>query len=168
MLRKYCLLICSCLGVSFITPTNEVPKIQLFPNFTFKGLFDTTYKLTDLKGSYVLVNFWASWNEESRKMQIKQTPIYSKYHDLVFKQGTGFEIVSVSLDTEASEIQLALKKDRLNWVNQSCDFKAWEGNLVNQIALKGIPANFLIDPSGKILAQNIEADSLEVLLNSYQ
>jgi thiol-disulfide isomerase/thioredoxin len=140
----------------------------VFPDFNFVGMFDKNYKLTDLKGSYVLVNFWASWNEESRKMQLKQVPIYSKYRDQTFKEAVGFEIVSVSIDTEEAEMRLALKKDRLNWANHCCDSKGWDGQLVKELKLKGIPSNFLLNEKGIVIAQNIDADSLENLMRSFQ
>ncbi len=168
MFRAFLLLIFCYLLFSFKVADSTPGKPTIFPDFSFTGMFDKTYQLSDLKGSYVLVNFWASWNEESRKMQLKQTPIYSRFKDQIFKGANGFEVVSVSIDTEPLDMQLALKKDRLNWANQSSDFKGWDGKLVRQIKLKGIPANYLLDTKGVVIAQNIEADSLEILLLGFQ
>jgi thiol-disulfide isomerase/thioredoxin len=168
MFRAFSLLIICNLLFSFKVTDLSDGKLSLFPNFSFTGMFDKNYQLSDLKGNYVLINFWASWNEESRKMQLKQTPIYTKFRDQTFKEANGFEIVSVSIDTEPTDMQLALKKDHLNWANHYNEINAWEGKLVRDIQLKGIPANYLLDSKGIVIAQNIEADSLEMLLKGFQ
>ena len=168
MFLRYFILTLAFFTFSFVQKKNQTLFSKTFPDFQFQGLFEKNTQLSQLIGTYVLINFWASWNDESRKMQIKQAPIYSKFKDQTFKQANGFEIVSVSMDTEISEYQLALKKDRLNWANQTCDLMGWKGKLVQEIKLKGIPANYLLDPNGIVIAENIEADSVEALLMQFQ
>lgn len=168
MIRTWSIILFCALFFSFKATDSKLDKQVVFPDFSYIGMFDRTYLLSDLKGSYVLVNFWASWNEESRKMQLKQCPVYSRFKEQTFKDAFGFEIVSVSIDTEPIDMQLAIKKDRLNWANHSSDKKGWDGELVKLIHLKGIPANYLLNAKGHIIAQNIEADSLEILLRSFQ
>ena len=168
MFLRYFILTLAVFSFSFVQKKNQTLVSKTFPDFQFQGLFEKNTQLSQLKGAFVLINFWASWNDESRKMQIKQTPIYSKFKDQTFKQANGFEIVSVSMDTEIPEFQLALKKDRLNWANHACDLMGWKGKLVQEIKLKGIPSNFLLDANGIVIAQNIEVDSLETLLLQFQ
>jgi hypothetical protein len=168
MFLRYFLLTLTVFGFSFNSKINQGLIHKTFPDFNFQGGVEKNIQLNQLRGTYVLINFWASWNEESRKMQLKQTPLYSKYRDQRFKQANGFEIISISIDTEISEYQLALKKDRLNWANHTCDLKGWKGNLVQEIKLKGIPANYLLDPNGIVIAENIDADSIETLLLQFE
>ena len=87
-----------------------------FPNFQYKGMFQKENKLNGLKGSYVLVHFWASWNSESRELQLEFIPIYSKFKEKKFNKGKKFYIVSVSLDKEEKLYELAIKKDNLPWM----------------------------------------------------
>jgi thiol-disulfide isomerase/thioredoxin len=168
MFLRYFLLTLTVFCFSFIQKANQALVSKTFPDFSFQGMFEKNAQLSQLKGSFVLVNFWASWNEESRKMQLKQAPVYSRFKDQTFKQANGFEIVSVSIDTEISEYQLALKKDRLNWANYACDSMGWKGKLVQSIKLKGIPSNFLLDSNGIVIAENIDSDSLETTLLQLQ
>lgn len=134
------------------------------PNFSYKGQFAKGYQLKELKGSYVLVNAWASWNEESRKDQINLIETYAKFKDKRFKNGRKFYIISVSLD-ETDEIwTLALKKDNLPWKGHYCDYKSWDSELIKKLKINQIPANYLVNPYGIIVARNLKKENLDVFL----
>ncbi|MDP1725741.1 MAG: thioredoxin family protein [Bacteroidota bacterium] len=137
------------------------------PDFSYQGAFQKAYHLTDLKGSYVLVHFWASWNVESRTLQREMTIPYLKYKDKKFKIGRKFYIISISLDDSKKYCELALKKDNLPWKSLVCDEKGWNSPIVENCRVKTIPYNFLLSPDGIIVAKNLSSQDLERLLRAY-
>lgn len=157
--------------LSFILATvwlkAQPPTLQIgdtFPNFTYQGQFTKQYQISELKGSYVLIQFWASWNIESREMQLDFIDTYAKYRDRKFKKGRKFYIVSVSLDEELNIWEIALKKDNLPWKSHTCDGKGWYSPIVAAAQIEQIPANFLLDPNGRIIAKNLKKEALEEIL----
>jgi peroxiredoxin len=153
------------IGSYSLTAQNTMWNVgDTLPNFAYKGQFAKPYQLKELKGSYVLVNFWASWNEESRKSQIDLIESYARFKDKRFKNGRKFYIISVSLD-ETDEIwTLALKKDNLPWKGHYCDYQSWKSELLGKLKIDQIPANYLLNPSGIIIARNVKKEQLEELL----
>ena len=153
------------LSCHVVTAQNTMWNVgDTLPNFAYKGQFAKGYQLKELKGSYVLVNFWASWNEESRKSQIDLIESYARFKDKRFKNGRKFYIISVSLD-ETDEIwTLALKKDNLPWKGHYCDYQSWNSELLRKLKIDQIPANYLVNPNGIIIARNVKKEQLEEVL----
>ena len=146
---------------SFIQKAEKVAIGMPAPGFAQPDLNEKIISLKDFRGKYILLDFWASWCIPCRGEYpyLKQT--YSIYHD------RGFEIIAFSLDKlEDKDAWIdAIKKDNLPWI-QVCDFKGWSGKVVNEYNLfgKGIPANFLINPQGKIIARDLRGDGVEKIL----
>ena len=114
-------------------------------------------KLSDLRGQYVLIDFWASWCGPCRKENPNVRKVYAKYHD------KGFEILGVSLDKNSSAWLNAIQQDDLQWKHIS-DLKYWQSSVVPEYQIKGIPLTFLVDPEGNIAAKNLRGPSLEAKL----
>jgi peroxiredoxin len=115
-------------------------------------------KLSDNRGKFVLVDFWASWSAPCRTENINLLDIYKKYRD------KGFEIYQISLDQSKASWERAIKEDGLTWVNVS-DLKYWDSEIVTLYGVETIPANFLVDRAGNIMTKNITGDVLEKKLN---
>lgn len=114
--------------------------------------------LSDLKGKYVLLDFWASWCGPCRKENPNLVKVYKMFNT------KGFEIYSVSID-ESKEAWLgAISEDQLTWPQVS-DLKGWEGSTAIQYGIEAIPSNFLIDKQGKIIYKNLDSKQLQMLLN---
>lgn len=160
-----------CLILTFYLPLAKAQKSfavgDTLPNFSYPGQFTKSYQLKELKGSYVLIHCWASWNEESRKMQMEFIDPYARFKDKRFKNGRRFQIISISLDHDKALWELALKKDNLPWKMQVCDTKSWESPLINLLGINVLPQNFLIDPRGIIVKINVTPEELLQTLKSF-
>ena len=104
-----------------------------------------------LGGGYVLLDFWASWCAPCRKESPYLVQAYEAY------QSKGFKIVGVSLDNATAPWQHAIATDKLPW-DQLIDQQA--GEVVTNYAVRLIPANFLIDCNGIIVAKNLKGEAL--------
>jgi thiol-disulfide isomerase/thioredoxin len=115
----------------------------------------TNFKLSDLKGKYVLIDFWASWCGPCRKENPNVVKTYTKYKD------DGFTIVSVSLDTDKQKWLGAIQADGLIWPNHVSDLGGWNSKVSKKYNVSSIPFTVLIDKEGNILQTNLRGPALE-------
>ena len=113
-------------------------------------------KLSDYRGKYVLVDFWASWCAPCRRENPNLVKAYEKYKE------KGFEILGVSMDKAADKAKWlkAIEDDKLTW-KQVADLKGWENEAGALYEVKAIPMNFLIDPTGKIIGKYLRGEELD-------
>lgn len=124
------------------------------PDFTLQDTYGQPVSLSSFKGSYVLVDFWASWCKPCRRENPGIVKVYHKYHS------KGFSILGVSLDEEKDEWIAAIEKDNLEWPQVS-DGKGWQGSVVDLYGVRGIPMNFLLDKEGRIIDKGLRGELLE-------
>ncbi len=151
---------------SFTQTLNDIkPAVgEMAPEISMAGINGQTLKLSSLRGKIVLVDFWASWCRTCRIENNTYTQAYSKYKNRQFKDGDGFEIFSVSLDTDPTIWKKAIINDRMTWANHVSDFKKWDSQIVTTYNFKYLPHNLLIDKNGKILAKGLFGKNLEDFL----
>ncbi len=109
--------------------------------------------LSSLQGKYVLVDFWASWCKPCRQENPNVLKLYNQYKD------HNFEIYGYSLDKKQEDWIKAIKEDHIDWIHTS-DLKGWQGQGSLDYGIQSIPATFLIDPNGTIIAKNLRGEQL--------
>jgi thiol-disulfide isomerase/thioredoxin len=131
--------------------------IGVKPSFTMADTTGKKVSLRDFQGQYVLVDFWASWCGPCRKENPNVVKAYEKYH------AKGFEVVAISLDDKRAPWIKAIHTDGLPWIHLS-DLKGWKSELAAMYGITSIPASFLVDKEGKIIAKNLRGKDLEAKL----
>lgn len=128
------------------------------PELNFPSPTGEMIALTSLRGKYVLVDFWASWCRPCREENPNTVKLYNAYHD------QGFEVYGYSLDEEKNAWVKAIEEDGITWV-QTSDLKGWNAEGSFAYGVQAIPATYLIDPDGRIIAKNIKGFELETKLS---
>lgn len=131
----------------------SVEEGSMAPDFTLTSPAGESIKLSDLRGKYVLLDFWASWCGPCLREVPNVKKVYEKYHD------QGFEIFSVSLDEDKAKWEKAITDNGLNWVHGS-SLQGWNCPVAKLYNVRGVPAMLLIDKEGQIIATSLRGEAL--------
>lgn len=126
---------------------------SIMPEFKQNDVNGKSVSLSSFKGKYVLIDFWASWCGPCRGENPNVVRAYNEFKD------KKFTVLGISLDQDKNKWLEAIKNDKLTWTHLS-DLKYWQNAVAVQFGIQSIPANFLIDPTGKIVAKDLRGEAL--------
>jgi peroxiredoxin len=143
-----------------ITSNKTTAIGSVAPSFSAPSPSGETIALNDIKGKVTIIDFWAAWCGPCRKENPNVVRVYNKYHD------KGLEIIGVSLDGSSRQQNPkdawinAIAKDSLNWHHVS-NLNYFNDPVAKLYNIKSIPATFIIDSEGKIVAKDLRGPALE-------
>ncbi|MCD0488387.1 AhpC/TSA family protein [Pedobacter sp. MC2016-14] len=143
----------------FLKAGKNIAIGNLAPDFALKDTEGRTIRLSDYKGSYVFVDFWASWCGPCRKENPTIVKCYQNY------ASDSLKFLGVSLDADATSWRTAIKTDQLPWP-QLNDPESTNGIAAGLYGIRALPFNFMIDPKGKIIALGLRGEALEEKIKS--
>ncbi|MBK8609710.1 MAG: AhpC/TSA family protein [Chitinophagaceae bacterium] len=127
---------------------------SMAPELTMNDVNDKPFSLSQLRGKYVLVDFWASWCAPCREENPNVVAAFNQFKD------KNFTVLGVSLDKNKQAWINAIKEDHLNWQHIS-DLQYWSSAAIPLYGFDGIPYNVLVDPQGKIIATGLRESALQ-------
>ena len=124
------------------------------PNFTAPSPDGKTISLKESLGKVTIIDFWASWCGPCRAENPNVVAMYNELHD------KGLNIIGVSLDKDGTKWKEAIAKDKLTWTHVS-NLKFWDEPIAKQYNVQSIPATFIVDAKGNIVAKDLRGDALK-------
>lgn len=133
---------------------------QVAPEIALPDAKDSIVTLSSFKGKVVLIDFWASWCYPCRQSIPGVVKLYNKY------KSKGFEVLAVSIDSKRSEWKKASKYFKLPYTSL-LDPNGWNAKVIGTYGINGIPATFLLNKEGRIVAIDEEGPALEAAIKQW-
>ena len=129
-------------------------KNSVVTNYNVRDSEGENVSTADYRDTYLLITFWASWDEESRERQRELIAVKEKYAE------HNFDILSISLDTNREKWLQAIHEDSTTW-RQANDFEGWKTGIVERMQISHLPANVLLSPQRRVQAMNLYGEALD-------
>ena len=112
------------------------------------------FQLSDLRGSYVLLDFWGSWCGPCRVENPGLVQLYKDYNSGVFENASGFHIVSIALESSERSWKAAIARDGLYWKYHIGEFNRFRSPLAQLYGVRELPTKYLLGPDGEVILVN--------------
>lgn len=122
------------------------------------------FSLSDLKGKYVLLDFWGSWCKPCRKSNPELVKLYQDFKARAFSDASGFDIVSFAVERNKESWLAAVMEDQLSWPYHLVSTDLFNDPAIKAYNVRQIPTKFLINPDGIIIAVDPSLDRVREIL----
>jgi len=127
---------------------------------------NSAFKLSQLEGNFVLIDFWGSWCPPCRRDNPKLVALYDKYEKKLFNEASGFEIVNVAIEKNDKRVHSAIKKDGLRWpyhIIQTSKL-VLSSPLALSYGVTDLPTMFFVAPDGTLIGRNMSFAEIDAYL----
>ncbi len=128
----------------------------------------TAFKLSDIKGKYVLLDFWGSWCGPCRQENPSLVALYNETRNKSYKSAGSFEIVSVAIETKEANWRKAILSDGLTWKYQIGEMDRFSSPIATLYGVREIPTKYFISPEGRILMVNPKIEEISDFLSEHE
>lgn len=144
------------------------PSIEIgtkVPDFSARDTSGVEIKLSDYKGSYIVLDFWATWCGDCREEMPILKDVFSEYKNTPIA-GKSVVFISYSFDNETEAWKKYISENNLDWIQVSTLVK-WHDNPVSEAyKVKWIPSFYVIDPEGAVVGSAVKAFRIREILQS--
>ena len=163
------------LGILIVFGYKAVKRFMLKPSidsgikaFGISGKLPdgTTFSLSDLRGKYVLLDFWGSWCKPCRRAHPELKKLYAEFNSGESMPAAGFEIVSFGVERNEARWRAAILEDGLPWPYHLFSANLFKHPFVEAYNVRQIPTRFLIDPAGSIIAVDPSIPQIKKILGA--
>ena len=123
-----------------------------------------SFSLNQLRGQYVVLEFWGSWCGPCRAGHPEFVTFYREFRDRAYEDGDGLAVVSVGIEQNAGAWRQAIQADGLDWPHHLMTQAGFDDPILKAYTVKQIPTRFLINPAGRIMAVDPSVSDLRKLL----
>lgn len=134
-------------------------------NFKALTISNQEFQLSNLKGNFVLLDFWGSWCGPCRMENPQWVELNNRYAGQKLPKAQGFHMVSIAIERNAESWKRAIEYDGLNWplhiLDQTSSMKFFNSPIATLYKVRALPSNYLIDPKGVIIGVNLTPEEVE-------